>query len=223
MGSKITAYATTNDCTIESAPPEHQSKNGVCESNWRTLLKMAISWLASSLLPNIYWFFALKRAAEVSNYLPLKINNQLTSPHELAYHTKPDIRNIFPLFSVAYITQTDDHLYNNQTICTILVGRSKKSNIIQFYHPQTKKTLSRARCTIDEALVVGPAFGFQYEGGLYINKYCDSTNINKAPTFKPQQKVNVQIKGNLYEAFVITIPAFDDTICTLQLKDGSLQ
>jgi len=159
----------------------------------------------------------------VPNYLLIKINNKLTTPHELAYHAKPDLRNIFPLFSVAYITQIDVHSYNNQTIRTILVGRSEKSNVLQFYHPQSKKTLSSARCTIDEALVAGPAFGLQYEGGLYINNYCDSNNIKKAPKFKPQQKVNVKIKDSLYEAYVITIPAFNDTIYTLQLKGGNLK
>jgi len=222
MGTKIATYAATNHCKIESAPPEHQSQNGVCERNWRTLLKMARSWLASSLLPNKFWFFALKRAAEVSNYLPLKVDNKLTTPHELAYNTKPDLRNIFPLFSVAYITQTDDHSYNSQTIRTILVGRSDKSNILQFYHPQTKKTISSARCTLDEALVAGPTFGLPYEGGLYVNKYCDSTNINKAPTYKLKQKVKVNIKNHHYNAYVIAIPAFDDTIYTLQLEDGSI-
>jgi len=67
MGQKISSYAATNHCRIESAPPEHQSQNGVCERNWRTLLKVARSWLASALLPNKFWYFALKRAAEVSN------------------------------------------------------------------------------------------------------------------------------------------------------------
>jgi len=110
----------------------------------------------------------------VSNYLLIKINNKLTTPHELAYHAKPDlVRNIFPLFSFAYITQIDVHSYNNQTIRTILVGRSEKSNVLQFYHPQTKKPLSSTRCTIDEALVAGPAFGLQYEGGLYKEKHKD--------------------------------------------------
>jgi len=52
MRSKLVAYATNNHCIIESAPPEHQSQNDVCERNWRTLLKMTRSWLASSLLPN---------------------------------------------------------------------------------------------------------------------------------------------------------------------------
>jgi len=124
---------------------------------------------------------------------------------------------------VAYITQTDDHSYNSQTIRTILVGRSDKSNILQFYHPQTKTTISSSRCTLDEALVAGPTFGLQYEGGLYVNIYCESTNINKAPTYKPQQKVTVKIKNNQYKnTYVIAIPAFDDTIYSLQLEDGSI-
>ena len=45
---------------IESAPPKHQNQNGLAERNWGTILCMAQSWLASSLLPFKFWFLALK-------------------------------------------------------------------------------------------------------------------------------------------------------------------
>ena len=222
MGRKIEMFATENHCTIESAPPEHQSINGLCERNWRTLLKMARSWLASSLLPNKFWYFALQRAAEVSNYIPIKVDNILTTPHELAYKCKPDMRNIFQLFAVAYITQSDQHSYNNQTIRTILVGRSPKTNTLLFYHPQTQKTISSARCTIDETLVAGPTFGFKYEGGLHVHKYCDSTEHFKVPTYKPHEHVQVQQNEQVQTAHILTLPAFDDTVYTVQFQDGSI-
>ena len=52
---------------------------------------MARSWLTSSMLPSEYWWYMLKRATEVSNYIPIKVNGTLSFPHELMYDTKPDV------------------------------------------------------------------------------------------------------------------------------------
>ena len=135
MGSKIEHLARSNHCTIESAPPEHQSQNGICVRNWHTLLKMVRSWLATSLLLNKFWYHTLKRATEVSNYLPLKVNNILTTPHKLVYEQKPDLRNLFQLSALAYIPHKNQDSFNNQTIKTILIGGSDKFNTLLFYHP----------------------------------------------------------------------------------------
>ena len=64
-GKKVIDYFTPSDSPkliIESAPPKHQNQNGLAEQHWASVLCMARSWLASSLLPSEYWFFALKRA-----------------------------------------------------------------------------------------------------------------------------------------------------------------
>ena len=73
MGRKVTEYLNEINCRVESAPPKHQYQNGLVERNWRSVVKMARSWLNSSLLPSSFWFHAIKRAVEVSNYLPVKL------------------------------------------------------------------------------------------------------------------------------------------------------
>jgi len=91
IGNKIKNLFIDQKTQIESAIPDEQNQNGLCERNWRTILQMSRSWLASSLLPSEFWWFAIKRATEVSNYIPLKLDGiLLTSPHELVYKKKVD-------------------------------------------------------------------------------------------------------------------------------------
>ena len=148
FSEKITNWLSQNDSSIFSAPEGKQRQNRLCERFWKTVLRMARGWTSSALLPPPFWWWAFKRAVEVSNYIPLKVNNKLTTPHELVYHTKPDLRNLLPMFSVCYLrryeNQDDEKLKNieNHSIAVILVGRSKISNSPLFYHPHTKKLIT---------------------------------------------------------------------------------
>jgi hypothetical protein len=46
----------------------------------------------------------VKRAAEICNYFPLKLSdNQWTTPLELAYGVKPDLRLLFKVFGLAAV------------------------------------------------------------------------------------------------------------------------
>ena len=85
MGSHMQEFMNNEGCIISSVPAGKQRSNGICERSWRSLLRMSRSWLVSNLLPTKFWFHALKRAAEVSNYLPLKVNDTFTTPYELVY------------------------------------------------------------------------------------------------------------------------------------------
>ena len=103
FSKSITTWLKQNNSTIHAAPEGKQRQNGLCEQSRRTVLRMARGWISSALLPPPFWWFAFKRAVEVSNYVPIKINNQLTTPHELIYEVQPDLRNLLSMFSVCYI------------------------------------------------------------------------------------------------------------------------
>jgi len=221
MGKTIETHLNKLKCKLQSAPPDLQNINGLCERNWRSILKMARAWLVSSLLPSNFWWFALKRATEISNYIPVRINSKLTTPHELVYKTKPDLRNLHPMFCVAYTSYKSDHSYDTQTVKTILVGRSDKTNSFLFYHPSTKQLITSARYKLDESLTSGPAFGLPYEGGLYFNKYTESPIDIRPPTYAPESTVFIKQPNGIMAAEVITIPLTGD-IYTVQYPDGSL-
>jgi len=182
-GQQIREYLINSKCRLESAPPELQYQNGVCERNWRSLLRMSCGWLASSLLPSTFWWFALKQAAEVANYVPLKIDGKLKTPYELAYGKKTDLRNLFPMLAVAYPSFEQQHSYNTQSIRAILVGRSTKTNSLIFHHPRSKKIITSSRYIIDETLPAGPTFAYKYDGKTYINKYTTYNTEYNAPNF----------------------------------------
>eukprot|EP00957_Ditylum_brightwellii_P177710 13537093-Ditylum_brightwellii.AAC.1 len=108
-------FFTENGTTVEAAPPHHQRQNVLAERHWRTLVRMAHSWINSALLPSSFWYVALAPAATVSNYLPVCLKGQLTAPFEIVHHEKYDIRNLFPMFSVAYVKKIQDDKVKHKT------------------------------------------------------------------------------------------------------------
>ena len=155
---------------------------------------MARAWLTSHLLPSTFWWWALKRATEISNYIPIRIDNKYITPFELTYGEKPDLRNLTQIFSVAYLSRYKDgnisrKNVHSHSIRAILVGRDPTSAAYLFYHAGTKRTLISDDFTIDESLPSGPAFRLEYDGGLYFNRYTDYNDKLRPPQFIPQQKI----------------------------------
>jgi hypothetical protein len=86
IGGKAREYLNSLKIHVNAAPATGQDKNGLAKQHWQTLIAMAQNWLASAELPAKFWFYAVKRAAEVCNYSPLKLDNNIwTTPFELAH------------------------------------------------------------------------------------------------------------------------------------------
>jgi hypothetical protein len=65
---------------------------------------MTRNWLASAELPGSFWFYAVKHAAEICNYFPIKLECvSWTTPLELAHKIKPNLCVLFKLFSMAAV------------------------------------------------------------------------------------------------------------------------
>jgi hypothetical protein len=89
---KAQEYLNSLFIHVNAAPSYHQDKNGLVECHWQTMVTMARNWLASAELPSSFWFYAICQAAEVCNYFHYKLEDgTLTTPFELAHHTKPDL------------------------------------------------------------------------------------------------------------------------------------
>jgi len=83
IGGKARKYLNSLKIHVNAAPAMRQDKNGLAERHWQTLTAMARNWLVSAELPSTFWFYAVKRAAEVSNYFPMKLDdNTWTTPFE---------------------------------------------------------------------------------------------------------------------------------------------
>ncbi len=175
---------------IQSAPPNRQDQNGLVERHWQTVVSMSRRWLKSSLLPSKYWYFAMKRACEVCNILPTShIKDVYTTPHELVYNEKPDFRQLFPLFSIAYIKQIRQagHIktkWEDQSLKCIVVGKCPDSNGLLFYHPPSKQVISCGTSyRFDPSIPAGPQFNERYDGNYYIcTQSTLESNLHQPPT-----------------------------------------
>jgi hypothetical protein len=58
---------------LQAAPGGRQSKNGLAESHWKQIFRMARALLVDRGMPKSLWFFALRHAVQVCNYLPVTI------------------------------------------------------------------------------------------------------------------------------------------------------
>ena len=191
---------------------------------------MSRSWLLSSLLPTQFWFHALKCAAEVSNYLPLTVNNHLTTPFELVYDTKPDLRNLFPLFSVGYVRRSRDATTNRLTfhstsIRCICLGRDDASNQLEFYHPPTRQLLYSDDYILDKNLCSGPTFNLDYDGGLYLHKYKDHQDEENISPFPPGHAMFVQsstAKDTYTPCKILRVPERYGDTYTVALSNGDI-
>jgi hypothetical protein len=68
------------------------------------MVSMARNWLASTELPPSFWFYGIRRAAEVCNYFPSKREDgTFATPFELVHHQKPDLRVLFKMFGLAAV------------------------------------------------------------------------------------------------------------------------
>ena len=93
-----------------------------------TVTAMARSWLVLAKLLGKFWFLAVKRAAEICNYFPVKLDDGTwITPLELAHKVKPDLRLLFKVFGLAAVCR--DHIgdsrlgkFDAQSLPMIAVG-----------------------------------------------------------------------------------------------------
>jgi hypothetical protein len=102
IGGKARDHLNRLGIHVNAAPASRQDCNGLAERHWQTMAAMARNWLASAELPAKFWFFAVKRAAEIWNYFPLQLEDGTWStPFTLAHGIKPDLRVLFKAFGLA--------------------------------------------------------------------------------------------------------------------------
>ena len=155
-----------HDSLVSGAPIGRQSQNGLCDINWRYLCNIARNYLAEHLLPPQFWYFAIRYAVQINNYMPIKTEDgKDTTPFYQAYGVKPDYRNLCPLFSVAYVKvygSGEGNTLNPRTIPAILVGNDDKSDGKLFYNPSSKQILGSSDFKLDTSHASGPLFELPY-------------------------------------------------------------
>eukprot|EP00957_Ditylum_brightwellii_P063151 4793665-Ditylum_brightwellii.AAC.1 len=127
-------------------------------------MNMVQNWLTSNYLPKKFWYFALRAAAQVSNYMPIQSDKGTwTTPFEQVFKQKTDWRNLVPMFSLSYLRRLRDNTgyratADSQSIKAICVGNDKKSDRLLFYVPSSKSLISSSDYTLDPSIPSGPVF-----------------------------------------------------------------
>jgi hypothetical protein len=192
------------------------------------MIAMACNWLASAKLPATFWYYAVKRAAEVCNYFPMQLlDGSWTTPLEMAHCMKPDLRVLFKLFSVAAVhpkRHNDTHLgkFEAQSTPMIVVGRCPNSTGLQFYNPSNGTFVSSIDYRLQSNVTSGSFFGLKYQPGVFI--YCiDESNTMFAPTYQLDSSVYVNTHSPPSLAKVIGILTYKSPeIYTVVFSDGSI-
>ena len=169
-------WLTTNECKVLPAPPSHQDQNGLVERTWRTVVAMARSYITEMQMPRTFWFWAIRHATLCHNYIPCKVNDELTTPLELAYGEKPKYSTLFRLFSTIYFKKDRDGSRDrdgveSKSMQGIALGRSEKTNGYIAYCPHTKQFYDTVDFKLDEGRDTATAFGLKYDGGLFFGLY----------------------------------------------------
>ena len=130
-----------------------------------------------------FWFYAVRCADEVCNYFLYQLEDgSFTTPFELVHKTKPDLRVLFKMFSLAAVQREhigDDKLskFESQSLPMIAIGRCQNTNGIQFYNPVTGTFVSSIDCTFQSNVTSGACFGYKYQPGTFIYRLDESTTV----------------------------------------------
>jgi hypothetical protein len=192
------------------------------------MVAMARNWLASAELPGSFWYYAVKRAAEVCNYFPLQtVDKQRTTPLELAHHTKPDLRLLFKMFSLAAVKQERQgavqiNKFDAQSTPMIVIGRCPTSNGLKFYNPRNGTIVSSIDYRFQDHVTSSAHFGLKYQPGTFIYRLDESSSIFE-PKFALKSKVYVHTHSLPSSGTIIGIPTYNHPdIYTVAFPDGSL-
>jgi hypothetical protein len=228
IGGKARKYLNSLKFHVNAAPAMRQDKNGLTERHWQTLTAMARNWVVSVELPSTLWFYAVKRAAVVSNYFPMKLDdNTWTTAFELTHQVKPDLRVLFKLFSVAAVRREregDRQLgkFESQSTLMIAVGRCPNSNGIQFYNPENGTLVSSIDYKFQNHVSAGSQFGYKYQSGMFLYRLDESNHVF-ALAYNLYTNVYVHTHSPPSLAKVIGIPTYTSpNKYTVVYPDGSI-
>jgi hypothetical protein len=228
IGGKAREYLNGLLIHVNAAPAYRQDKNGLAERHWQTIIAMAWNWLASAELPGTFWFFAVKRAAEVCNYFPTKTDHgSWTTPFEQAHGVKPDLRVLFRLFSVAAVRRErmDNNTlgkFDSRSVSMIAVGRCPNSTGIQFYNPSNGTLVSSIDYKFQPNVTSGSHFGLKYQPGLFIYRLDESSTIFTS-NFPLDSSVYVHTHSPPSVGKIIGLPSYDKpNVYTVVFCDGNI-
>jgi hypothetical protein len=150
------AYLHNNKVILRGSPSGSQNQNGLVERAWQTITTMSRAFITDMQMPRQYWYWALRQSVQVMNCMPCTVEGISTTPHELVYGVKPDLRVLFRMFLVGFfhhLKDGDHHcrgISESKSMQGITLGRCRKSDGMIFYCPHTKRLYTSSDYKLDE-------------------------------------------------------------------------
>ena len=124
-----------------------------------------------NLLPTQCWYFTIKYAVQVIDYMPFIKDNKGTTHVQCIYKVEPDCKNIIPILSIAYVERFRARVKHrskaiSQSIKCILVGNNSKSDGQVLYVPNRRSILRSSDYKLDPTHPSGPIFQLNYNEGI---------------------------------------------------------
>jgi hypothetical protein len=157
---------------LQAAPGGRKSQNGLAKSHWKQIVRIARSLLVDRGMPKSLWFFALRHAVQVCNYLPVVIEGNITTAFEQVHKSQPNFQAIlYPIFSHGYFHRTGDInreclQFEPQTQPGIAIGHSELANGIMFWNPVTNRISVSADYQLDPLGHLPSPFNIKFNGPL---------------------------------------------------------
>ena len=170
-------WLVAHQCHVVASPGGHQHQNGLVERAWQTVCGMARSYTTDMQMPRRYWYWALQHAVHVLNYFLCLVNGLSTTPFELVYGVKPDLRTLFGYFlAVIFFHEKDgtrslDGIAESKTMQGIAIHRSRTADGLLFYSPATRKIYTSSDYKLDEGRSTPNSFNLKYDGGIFVGLY----------------------------------------------------
>jgi hypothetical protein len=207
---------------------------------------MARAFITDMQMPCNYWYWALRQAVQVANYVPCSVNGISSTPHELVYGVKPDLRVLFRMFSVGFFhhlrdgTQHRSGISDSKTMQGIALGRCRKSDGMLFLCPHNKQIYTSSDYKLDEGRNTPNTFDLKYDGGIFIGLYNHQSPIGSTESFPkgtpasfPTKCPHDPTKTSTMHGIIISVPLslsssqlpLDDPMSppyTIWLIDGSI-
>jgi hypothetical protein len=156
------------------------------------------------------WFFALRDAVQVCNYLPIMVDGNMTTSFELVHQCQPNYQAIlYSIFSHGYLQRVRDGSreclqFEPQSQPGITIGHIELSNGLMFWNPTTNIISVSAEYRLDPLGHLPSPFNIKFDGPLECKPL--TTDTDMAEAFPPGTSVFIKDKGVSTTATLLSVP-----------------
>lgn len=176
-------WCRENSIVFTTAAPKHQEQNGMVETHWGEVSKLANIMLIHARLSTKFIFYALKYAEKIHDVIPVRNlvdeEGKPTTPYYLAFKRHPKVSHfrvfgcpaVFKKYEVSVKGKRVVNKYMQQGMRGIFVGIPDDSAGWLFYVPTARKTYISLDASFDENFTSPLALpSLPFEGALRLRE-----------------------------------------------------